>query len=688
MHFDNIIYGTQYYRTPTPLPEEWESDISRMEDFGLDAFQIRINWRWNERRENEYDFSDVDRLMELAEKHGRKVIIKFLLECAPQYIFDKYDGTRIGPRGEQLRGGSHGAFYGGWRPCFTNPKVQERAALFVEKVAQRYAGRKNLILWNAWNEIRNKPIEDCFCPHCRKAFGEYLKNKFGTVEALNAFYGTAEDSFETIALPAMPHGYWDIYEFKLFKGSHEMYQWLKFVKDAIRKYDTERPVMAHVGGCAGFQLSIEDICDDYAASKAVDFFGSSLPLDCSMDTQEKRLEYLMLTAYMRSVDKDFFMYEIYPGLGMFREKWYDTPFDMRFKLYATIAGGAKGLVFWQYRAERVGHENDCAGIMRMDGSPRPVAHEVAKFGENLHRDMTYFAASAVKQAEIGIVFDFKSMLMSEIEDGCGSDFEFRSPCPKYYYRYAHAGVFRLAKKLDYTVGYVQAREPEKFKDYKVLYVPYGAMIDEKTVEALADFVRAGGTLLLDEGFAMRQSNTWMNPYTLNCKALASIRMVERRETEEYAEYKSKSVQLRPFKSEYEVTQAQHIMYFGDGKPAIHKVSLGKGSVYLFGFSLGYGYYETESDVYEDIFRDVTAGANLTKQPYSDFKNGIYSAVLETEDKEEILFLFNVSGEKKTFPVSGIVQTYGGDFSTDGDCYCLENNEMGYIVRKHTDLEMT
>jgi hypothetical protein len=40
--------------------------------------------------------------MELAEKYNRKVIIKFLLECAPQYVFDKYEGTRIGPRGERM----------------------------------------------------------------------------------------------------------------------------------------------------------------------------------------------------------------------------------------------------------------------------------------------------------------------------------------------------------------------------------------------------------------------------------------------------------------------------------------------------------------------------------------------------------------------------------------------------------
>ena len=681
MIFDEIIHGTQYYRTPTPLPEEWEGDIANMADFQLDAMQIRINWRWNERRENEYDFSDVDRLMDLAEKYNRKVIIKFLLECAPQYIFDKYDGTRIGPRGEQLRGGAHGAFYGGWRPCFTNPKVQERATLFVEKVAERYAGRKNLILWNAWNEIRNKPIEDCFCPHCRKAFGDYLKEKFGTIENLNAFYGAAEESFETINLPAMPHGYWDIYEFKKFKGSSEMHDWLAFVKKAIQKYDKEHPVMSHVGYCAAFQHQLGDICDDYYAAKAVDFFGTSIPCDCAMDTPEKRLDYLMLNSYIRSVDENFFVHEVYPGLGMFKNAWYDTPFDMRFKLYSSLASGARGLVYWQYRAERVGHENDCAGIMRMDGSPRPVAYEVADFGKHLHRDKQYFTKATAQKAEFGIVFDFDSMLLSEIEDSCGPDYCFELYNPKFYYRNAHTGMYRMAKRLNYCVDYVQSRDVEKFKEYKVLYVPYGAMICEETVKALADFAKSGGVLLLDEGFAMREQNTWMNPYELHCQDILSVRMRERRETAEFAKYKEKAIRLRPYKSEYEVADAETMMTFADGKPALHKATCGKGIVYLSGFSIGYAYYETADETYEEMFEDLVREANLSKQVFADFKNGIYESVLEGDDATKITFLFNGSEDEKAFGITETVVCFGGDFVFDGQKYILKNNQIGYIITR-------
>ena len=72
MFFDEIIHGTQYYRSPTPLPEEWEGDLARMGEYNLDVIQIRINWQNNELREGKYQFDDVDKLMDLAENTTKR----------------------------------------------------------------------------------------------------------------------------------------------------------------------------------------------------------------------------------------------------------------------------------------------------------------------------------------------------------------------------------------------------------------------------------------------------------------------------------------------------------------------------------------------------------------------------------------------------------------------------------------
>lgn len=679
MFFDKILHAIQYYRAPTPLKNEWSDDICNLSKLSLDAFQIRINWRWNEKSEGNYDFSDVDELFDIAEKQGQKVIIKFLLECAPQYVFDKYEGAIIGPKGEHIRGGSHGAFFGGWKPCFTNPKVQERAALFVEEVVKRYKDRDSLILYNAWNEIRNKPVEECFCRHCRSAFGSYLKNKFGTVEKLNSYYGAAEESFENIALPSMPHGYWDIYEFKKFKGSHELYNYLRFVYDSVRKYDKVRPIMSHTGFCSAFQTHIGDVCDDYSVSRAVDFFGTSIPCLCNMDTAEKRLDFMMLNDYVRSVDRNYFLYEIYPGLGMFKDE-YDTPFDMSFKLYTALSSGAKGLVYWQYRAERIGMENDCAGIMRADGTPRPVSAAVADFGKNLNENMQYFKDAYPPLADVAILFDFDSMLLSEIEDACGDNYSFAERADAiHYYKKSHTGMYRFFEKNGIRVDYLSTREPEKLSLYKAVYLPYYNMLNEEFSARLSEYVRDGGVLIADEGFGLREMNTWMQPYDVDFSAMR-VRMRERRQRNSELTINGATVKCAPFKTEYAVEDGDSILKFSDGATATWISSYGKGRVFLFGFGLGSTLHDCACTELESFILNMLNDVGVKREIKSSPENGVYVRCIENAEYQTE-FVFNCSDIEYLQAVENGVVSVGADARLDSDTLCVPPRSIGYFITK-------
>lgn len=682
MFFKEILHGTQYYRTPTPLEEEWDNDIANLEKYNLDAFQIRMNWRWNERKEDEYDFSDVDKLLELAEKNGRKVIMKFLLECAPQYVYEKYEGTRIGPCGEQIRPGSHGAFYGGWMPCFTNPMVFKRALKFVKTVAQRYAGNKNIILWNMWNEIRNRPIEECFCPYCRKAFGKYLEHKFSTVENLNKYYGAAEESFETINLPSMPHGFWDIYEFKKFKSSYELHRYLSEIYATIREYDSTTPIMSHAGFCGAFQTNIGDALDDYHVSKATDFWGTSIPFDTNMDNEENRLSMMLLGDFMRSVDKNYFNHEIYPGLGMFGD--YDTPFDLRFKLYTALSSGSKGLIYWQYKAERVGTEQDCSGIMRADGTPRPVAFAAKDFGADLHKNTDYFINAEVEGAGAAIVFDYDSLLMAEIEEASDAlPLNFNCDNSLHYYKKSHVGMYKMLRNLNYNVDYVNVKTPELFKNYKFLYFPYHTMLDERIVPFLEEFLENGGIVVADEGFGLRDMNTWMRVGDINLKPLMTARLCERRNMrckEEYVDVMGEKTKIFPFKSEIKAENAQTVSTFANGLPAIQIINVGKGKIYLSGISIGYIYHETEAHGLETLINKIMCDCGIEKYKFADFKNGIYEKRLTTPTNN-IVFIFNTSDNAKTVELDGDIVAFGADAIIDGKKMTVNMGEIGYAITK-------
>ena len=104
------------------------------------------------------------------------------------------------------------------------------------------------------------------------------------------------------------------------------------------------------------------------------------------------------------------------------------------------------MVYWQYRAERVGMEQDCAGIMRVDGSARPVAYAAKDFGEDLHKNMQYLAGAEVEEGDIAIVFDFDSLLMSEIEEASKDIFQYAYTPAEFYYTRSHKGMYKLLRK--------------------------------------------------------------------------------------------------------------------------------------------------------------------------------------------------------------------------------------------------
>ena len=403
--------------------------------------------------------------------------------------------------------------------------------------------------------------------------------------------------------------------------------------------------MSHVGYTSAFQSALDDCCDDYTVSKAVDFWGTSIPCDTTMDTHEKRLDFQMLNDFLRSVDENYFLHEIYPGLGMFWK--YDTNFDMNFKLYSALASGAKGLVYWQYRAERVGHENDCSGIMHMDGSPREVAYEVKDFGAQLKKDNAVFKDSKAKPAEIAIVFDYDCLLLSEIEDSCGPDYAFGLWNPRYYYKNAHTGMYRLLRDANYAVDYVGVCDWQKFENYKVLYLPYYTMIKPEVANALKAFIEKGGVVIADEGFGMRTVNTWMQPYDVDFKPVLNARMRHRRlNSGATVSYKGKVGAVRPFKTQYATEDGEVLATFDDGTPALRKIEYGKGKFYFFGFSVGYGYYMDGAEIWTDIIGDILNETGIDGYKYSDVMGGLYEKRLVNGDKQMII-LQNATDEVKT-----------------------------------------
>ncbi|RLB13061.1 MAG: hypothetical protein DRG82_16365, partial [Deltaproteobacteria bacterium] len=267
----------QYYRAPTPLPEEWEEDLKHIKRLGFTGVQLRPQWAWHEPQEGFYRWDTTDRLLELTASLGLKVLFKFIVESAPLWLFRKYEAQRIAPDGRPLAPRARGAYYlGGWWPCFDRPLVRRKAERFVAKAVERYRGCDNILGWHLWNEPRSRPFEDCACSDSMTAYRRWLAERFGRVEAFNERFGTAISDWEDITAPADLSGYYDSWLWRIWRA-HAVADRIQWLAQVVRSRDSSRPLFCHVGFNSVLQPTLLDTCHDLLAARAVDVYGTSLP---------------------------------------------------------------------------------------------------------------------------------------------------------------------------------------------------------------------------------------------------------------------------------------------------------------------------------------------------------------------------------------------------------------------------
>lgn len=652
--FTKYFYGTQYYRAPTPLPEEWETDLRNMEECGLDTIQLRIQWRWNEPSEGNYEFDDIDKLFELAEKYGKKVIVKFMMETAPDYIFHKYGGTRVDMHGIPLSPGGHGAFYvGGWWPCFENPHVMSRALDFVRVFTCRYKDKKSLVFWNIWNEPRTRPIGNCACEHSRKSYRKWLESEYGSIDGLNKLFGKKWESFETVNPPGMPHDYAELFLWR--KWSMQMVaERLGMMYDAVKSIDSVRPVMTHVGMCSMVQDVAGDGSDDIANSSKVDFYGTSLPTVNEFSNIIEESCPFMICDWLRSVSEYYWVYELYPDWGDWNKPVKMEDYEL--KVMGSLACGAKGLLYWQYRAERLGNENNLAGLVNIDGSFKAISRRSGEIRKFIDRNEEFFQGADVKHDGIGILYSLESDLINRIENTGKdlNDFSLVSDFP-YFYKKALAGIYALFRELGYTTNFIDSRKiASSLKDIKVLYIPEAFMLSNEAFEYIKDFESKGGCVIAEEGVGLRQENTWLSP-TWPRKNIADFfgcsiaeRVSTTRGAKDSMVLYGKTVPPVEFISYLKNNGSEQKGAWQDGRCG----AVRKGNAFYIGTSLGASFHDNFAEKYGDITEAL--GRLLAECGIAQADRlpcGIYRRTLRFGE-QEMDFLFNRTEESREIKLNG------------------------------------
>ncbi|MBT4823142.1 MAG: hypothetical protein HON70_45980 [Lentisphaerae bacterium] len=612
--YDFFPYGTHYYCPPTPLPEDWEYDFGELSAAGYTHVQFRTLWRWHECRRGEFVWDDLDRIFDLAHKHGLRVVLKPMLENAPDYVFTELDGTRIGFHGVPItRFAMNSAYYvGGFMPCFFNPDVLEAAGVFLRLLIQRYREHPALWYYDAWNEPRSRPMAQCLCDHSVVSYRNWLREAYGTIDELNAALHKRWASYDTLIPTASNNDIVEMFLWRKWAGWAVSEQ-VRFVCDIIREEDPKAPVLVHAGCCDVLRDPACDSCDDPLNARHADRYGFSCNLLHWPTDPHHHDSAEFQAAWLRSVDPFYWCHELYPNSS----DWCRStkPSTLARHIWMAIAGGCSALTFWEYRSVRMGIRANGFGIREIDGGPTERS-EVCDAIAGVVRDHSAMLASAQRvPAKIALLFSKDSDLLqrlTKMKTWMG-DAEGMRPDVDYGYKHALRGAHLLYTGAGQDVDFVSGGGD--LSGIGVLHVTCCELIDEKTAESLRAYVMAGGVLVAEFPFAARDERTWIHTlrpgYGLHeltgCRELS--REVTVSDPPDIATFpQGRQIRAQGWRIRLAPEDADPIAYWNDGSVAATRRKLGKGSVYALGVNVSLSFSGEWQDpafgVFEWLLHDV------------------------------------------------------------------------------------
>ncbi len=684
MQKKGLLIGAQYFRAPTPLPEEWEGDVALAKELGLDFIQLRVHWRHHEPKRGEYSFDELDRLFDLAEERGLTVVVQLVMESAPDYVFRELGGTRRDPRGLPILPGAVGAFYtGGWEPCFDNPRVREAGTPFISALVERYAPRTSLLYYDCWNEPRSRPRGACWCEHSRASFRSFLIREFGEVSVLNDRYSLSYEYFEDILAPAMPESWVEHVLFTRWKA-RSVADRVRWVAETCRRADPDRPVMTHVGICSVLQDVLSDVSYDPANREAVDFYGTSLPHwtgefrgyaeiegEAVFHNPEWRSHAYVIPLscdWARSVCEDFWASELYVNT------WHSTspdmtPENLRLWLWEAIARGARGVCLWQFRSERLLNETQDQGLVDVAGELTPRGEEMRRQLEVISRLKPFLDRFRPRAPEVGIVYDLDSDILGRLEETTAGNLE--ENFVSYRYKQALKGTYACLWSLGAAVEFIPSeRLSEGLEGKELLFFPVTPRARPEWAELLTGFTARGGVVVAEVDFASRDERLWRSrtvpapPFDEFFRARQSF---AKRVSGERITVRGRRVIAHGLLARLSPEGAKPV-----GKSERGCVATQEGRAFLLGFSAGLTYFLSQDHGVAALFSFFLREAEVIMRVRSE------KMISWVEGEGRELVVINYEPEEAAFRVSGSYESIHGAVPAGDRVFKLPPREVGVL----------
>lgn len=597
-----INVGVQYYRAPFPENKYWENDLKLISESGLNTVQLWAVWAWIEPSPGEFIFDDYDRLIELADKNGLKVVLSSIAAVQPYWIHREVPGSEMVTNlGNKVVSSNRVECHFGLTPggCFDHPGVWQRIEAFLSRLVERYRGVGNLAGWDIWNEIRWNEQADglvCYCPYTINAFHTWLKRSYGDLDGLNTAWHRRYRSWEDV-LPgkATDRPYTEMMAFQDFISRRSVDHGNQRY-DLVKAMDPDRPATLHgafptvLHGMDRYPLSTAlHRGNDWDFADHLDGIGcSSFPVWQNTDDAD----YIARIDFLRSAarGKRIWLSEVQGGrasTGFTVHKSVKSGLQQRW-IWSGIGNGADTVLFWCWRDEVFGRESSGYGMSGSDGLAEDRLNGMKKTGALLKSHTDLLENYQIDQPRVGIFFSPQSYYLHWAQDG-NAEAPMRA-----VQGYARACI---RNNIPYVI--IEETHLDSLKDLKLLIMPRALVVDSDTEKAIVDYVHNGGMLVCESETGAFCSNGLYNyPADRFLARLAHVEEIGRRLLEDVTVEISLGGEtlhlpvnqwLTPLDS-----QAGKILASHREGPIMTKSPAGRGHVVSCGFYSGEPYFEGSS----------------------------------------------------------------------------------------------
>lgn len=582
-----MLLGVDYY------PEQWDpslmdSDMDTMLEMGCNVIRIaEFSWHLMEKTEGQYDFSFFDNVIAKAKKKGLKVILGTPTATIPAWLAHKHPDIL-----SEFEGGKKRAFGGRHVYCFNSPAMYAYSEKIIRAMAEHYRDETQVAAWQIDNELGHEGSDVCYCPQCRKAFQNYLEEKFeGSIDRLNDTYGTAfwsqeYNSFEEIPLPEetiTTHNPALRMDWERFR-SKSIVDFINFQARILREVIPHALVMHDFPG-GGLDKHV-----DYSeTARNLDLAAyNNYPVWGGQKEPIAPHEIAFGLDYIRGLkQQNFWITEAIMGAqGHDVTGFLPRPNQAKMWSYQGMAHGCESMMYFRYRGATKGAEQFCYGILDADNIKGRKFREVQSFFTDI-RNYEKAMESPIR-SEVAIVYDYDSLASFRIQRQ-SILLDCQGEMKKLYKAF-----------FDVNVPVDVIPSSADISKYKVVLLPQMIIARPEFQNRVKDFVNAGGTLVLTYRNAVKDVDNNLpfgESVPVGYRELAGVTVAETESLQEIlafpligqSAFEGESGQGGIFRDMLEVTDAQVLYRYGDAfytrYAAVTRKQHNKGMVYYLGCAL-------------------------------------------------------------------------------------------------------